>query len=104
MARPPKMIMSGTARIVVKRRMPPRWSRNQLNFIACLPCMSSAAEFDCLDVLPGNVNAAPRHRAAQQHAAEIHVVCLHAGSIRREDGCARGDGGVGDVRGPRAVL
>src|SRR5216684_7569400 len=104
MAKPPKMIMSGTARIVVKRRMLPRWSRSQLNFIACLPCLSSTAEFDCLDVLPGDVDAAARCRAAQKHAAEVHVVRLDAGAIRQEDGGGGADVGVGDVRGQRAVL
>src|SRR5262252_1739743 len=98
------MSISGTTRTVVKSRMLPRWSWSQLGLIARLPCRSSAAEFERLDVLPGNVDAPARYRAPQEHAAQVHVVGVHPGSVGQEHGSGRPDMLRRDVRGQRTVL
>src|SRR6266446_5032025 len=98
------MIISGTTRTVVKRRMLPRWLRSHPSFIARLPSVSSATELDRLNVLPGNVDATPGYGAPKKGPAEVHVVGLHAGSVRQEDGSRGADVGVGEVRRERAIL
>src|SRR5258706_9940441 len=104
MARPARMIISGTTRIVVNRRMLPCWFRSQPSFIARLPCESSPAEFDGLDVLPGDVDAASRDRAPEKHSPQIHVVGFHPGSVRQQDGGAGTGVSGGDVGGERVGL
>src|SRR6185503_17561646 len=86
MANPPKMIMSGTTRIVVNNRMLPRWSRSQRPIMAILPPSPSATELDCLDVLPGDVDAALRRGAPQQHRSQIHVVGIDPGAVGHDHG------------------
>src|SRR5689334_13907996 len=98
------MSISGTTRTVVKSRMLPRWSRSQRSFIARLPCRSSAAELERLDVLPGNVDPPARDRAPQEHAAQVHVVGVHPGPVGQEQGCGRPEMLRREVRGQRAVL
>src|SRR5690242_20322509 len=98
------MSISGTTRTVVKSRMLPRWSRSQRIFIVRLPYRCSAAEFERLDVLPGDVDASAWYHAPQEHAAKVHVVGVHSGPVGQKHGCGGPDVSVGEVRGQRAVL
>src|SRR5574339_829748 len=86
MASPPKMIISGTTRMVVNSRMLPRWSRSQRPIMAILPPSPSATELDCLDVLPGDVDAAPRRGAPQQHRSQVHVVGVDPDAVDQDHG------------------
>src|ERR1051325_7465365 len=104
MASPPKMIMSGTTRMVVNSRMLPRWSRSQRPIMAILPPSPLATELDRLDVLPRDVDAALRRGAPQQHRSQVHVVGVDSGAVGQDHGGRGPRVRARDVRRQRAVL
>src|SRR5512132_2311550 len=90
------MIISGTTRIVVKRRMLPRWSRAQRRILSMdgsrvVPLPDEAED---LDVLPGDVQASVRSSPTEDRGAEIDVVGVDAGTVGQRD-----VGRVADMRG-----
>src|SRR5262249_61049467 len=83
-ASPPKMIMRGTTRTVVKSSTLPFSFQSQRRRFIMQPSRRLAGKANDLDVLPGNLYAPLGGQPAERSRAKVHVVTVDAAAVSEQ--------------------